>query len=79
MANQFKGFNPKDFDGEPKPVIITEYILNGALSKQIELKKKSCADHRWNDTGEINHNLRHILSNGIFTLQWNHAQRPEAR
>ena len=31
--------------------------------------KKNHADHRWNDTGKINHNLRHSLSNGIFKLQ----------
>lgn len=50
---KFIGFNPKDFQEDPRPVIITEYIPNGSLRDLIESERSKISDIKWNDTQKL--------------------------
>ena len=47
------GFSPKDFKGNPKPVIVTELVKEGTLTKFIELERLSRSDPKWDDTHKL--------------------------
>lgn len=46
----FKGFNLYDFDQNPRPTIITDYMKNGALDKMLEKEAKGKAPANWTST-----------------------------
>lgn len=46
----FKGFNLYDFQQNPKPTIITEYMCNGSLDKILDAEKEGNPPASWNDT-----------------------------
>lgn len=50
---KFIGFSSKDFQNGPYPVIITELIHNGSLSKILKLSKRSPCAFEWNDTRKL--------------------------
>ncbi|KAK8883536.1 hypothetical protein M9Y10_042630 [Tritrichomonas musculus] len=47
---KFVGFNRKNFEGDKKPTIITEFIKNTSLDKIIELNNCGRRPPEWNDT-----------------------------
>ena len=47
---KFIGFNRNDFDGEPRPTIITEFIKNMSLDKIIKLVNCGRKPKEWDDT-----------------------------
>lgn len=50
---KFIGFCKAAFNGEPQPVIITEFISKGSLENLILLERQSLADKKWNDTQKL--------------------------
>lgn len=50
---KFIGFSLYDFDGNPKSVIITEYVPKGSLKEQIKQERKGIPDRLWNDTKKL--------------------------
>ncbi|KAK8887659.1 hypothetical protein M9Y10_038712 [Tritrichomonas musculus] len=49
----FVGFSLKNFNGEPNPVIITDYLPKGTLNDLIKLERQSTSDEKWNDTQKL--------------------------
>ena len=47
---KFIGFSPVSFNGEKKPVIITDFFPNGTLKDLIKLEQKGLSHEKWNDT-----------------------------
>ena len=47
------GFSSTNFHGEPKPVIITEYLSNGSLYDIILLERRSLSNFEWNSTRKL--------------------------
>ncbi|KAK8845724.1 hypothetical protein M9Y10_020642 [Tritrichomonas musculus] len=50
---KFIGFSSVNFQNEPKPVIVTEYLANGSLNDILNLERKSLADFDWNSTRKL--------------------------
>ena len=50
LVVKFIGFNRKNFEGEKRPTIITEFIKNTSLYKIIELNNRGMKPSEWNDT-----------------------------
>lgn len=50
---KFFGFCPINFKGKPKPVIITEYAINGSLDDILELERRGIVKHDWDDTKKL--------------------------
>lgn len=50
---KFIGFNSRNFNGKPKPTIITELSSNGSLDKIIEMERMSCGNPNWDDTKKL--------------------------
>lgn len=50
---KFIGYSPVNFYGEPKPVIITEFLPNNSLHRVLEDERKGLADQNWDDTKKL--------------------------
>ena len=50
---KFIGFNQNNFQNEPHPVIITEFIKNGTLEDLIKSKNNTRINYYWNDTRKL--------------------------
>ena len=50
---KFIGFSPTDFEGNCKPVLITEYIPNGSLSNLIKQEKQGLSNPKYNATKKL--------------------------
>lgn len=50
---QFINYSPINFDKEPKPVIITEYLSNGSLERVIDLERRGFSLDCWDDTKKL--------------------------
>lgn len=50
---KFIGFSPTNFKGQPNPVIISEYALNGSLDNIIKLERKGLSIQGWDDTQKL--------------------------
>lgn len=50
---KFIGFSPQDFEGNSKPVLITEYIPNGSLSKLIKQECQGISHPKYNFTQKL--------------------------
>ena len=50
---KFVGYSSTNFEGEPKPVIISELSTNGSLGRIIELERMSCAISGWDATKKL--------------------------
>ncbi|OHT05373.1 hypothetical protein TRFO_05957 [Tritrichomonas foetus] len=68
---QFVGFNLYDFENKPQPVIITEFMSNGALDEMINREIKHTAPKEWNSTKKqiciigVALAMRHLHRNNI--------------
>lgn len=49
----FIGFNPKDFENQDFPVIITELAANGSLEDVIDLEGRGLSIEGWNETKKL--------------------------
>ena len=49
----FVCFSLKNFNDEPYPVIITDYLPKGTLNDLIKLERQSTSDEKWNDTQKL--------------------------
>ncbi|KAK8857583.1 hypothetical protein M9Y10_015988 [Tritrichomonas musculus] len=49
----FVCFSLKNFNDEPYPVIITDYLPKGTLNDFIKLERQSTSDEKWNDTQKL--------------------------
>ena len=50
---KFIGYSSVDFHGEPKPVILTEYLQNGSLKEVLTLERQGLADFDWTDVRKL--------------------------
>lgn len=50
---KFIGFSLNDFEGNSKPVLITEYMPNGSLSDLIEQERRSICNPKYNFTRKL--------------------------
>lgn len=50
---QYIGYNPKNFDDNPNPTIITEYASNGTLGKILEKELTQRRPRKWTDTKKL--------------------------
>ena len=50
---KFIGYSLTDFKKEPKPVIVSEYVVNGSLDRVLKDEQKSLVDSKWNDTKKL--------------------------
>lgn len=50
---KFIGFSHTDFEGERKPVIITEFVAKGSLGEIIKKEMRSDSDPLWNETQKL--------------------------
>lgn len=57
---KFIGYSPVNFYGEPKPVIITEFLPNNSLHRVLDDERKGLADQNWDDTKKLIKELRPI-------------------
>ena len=51
---QFHGFNLYNFEGQPFPVIISEFLPNGELESMLKKEINKDAPREWNNTKKIN-------------------------
>lgn len=50
---KFIGYSFTDFEGKPKPVIITDFIKRGSLSALIDSERSGLSDPLWDDTRKL--------------------------
>ena len=50
---KYIGFNSKNFNNKPKPVIIVELASNGSLEQILNLERKGLSHHEWDDTKKL--------------------------
>ena len=50
---KFIGYSPNDFKKQLKPVIVTEFPLNGSLSNLLELSRINDVIENWNETKKL--------------------------
>ena len=50
---KFIGYSPIDFDGQPNPVIVTEYMQNQSLAHILDEERHSTALKEWNMTKKL--------------------------
>lgn len=50
---KFIGYSLHDFDGNQRPVIITEYLVNGDLYKILINERNNMTTEIWNDTYKL--------------------------
>ena len=71
---KFVGYSPINFKNKLKPVVITELVTNGTLGSIIDLERKSCANHNWDDTKKLI-NIYGIAAGMKYLHQLNIAHR----
>ena len=50
---KFVGFSYTNFQGDSKPVILTEYLPNGSLDDVLTLERRSLATFEWTETRKL--------------------------
>ena len=50
---KYIGVSQTDFEGEDKPVIVTDYMSNGSLEDILVLSHRGCPPEEWNDTQKL--------------------------
>ena len=50
---KFIGYSQTDFEGNPRPTIVTEYSLNGTLYSVLDQAKSGLSPLNWNDTNKL--------------------------
>ena len=65
---KFFGFSETDFKGDPRQVLVTEFLPRGSLGDLIKSEMKWTADHQWDDTHKL------ILLYGVASaMEYLHA------
>ena len=50
---KFIGYSQNDFDGDPCPIILTEFASNGSLRSLIEMEQSGLSPPEWNETKKL--------------------------
>lgn len=62
------GYSPKNFDGDPNPIIVTSYMSNGSLDKILNKCRKSLTPTKFTSTKKIKMVVGIILEMIIINL-----------